>query len=121
MTVLGESLRVLEKNGGLRISVPDLSVTVKEYISVGDAGLFIENMLISAPPIKTIKQKIGLLVSGYRHHQWMYDGKSLAKLMTKAGFRDVTIQTLGETLIKINDGSDLFERSDQSTFVEGVK
>jgi predicted SAM-dependent methyltransferase len=118
---LSESLRVLEKNGVLRISVPDLSVAVKEYISAGDADLFMENMLVSAPPIRTIRQKIGLLVSGYRHHQWMYDGKSLAKLMTKAGFRDVTIQAPGETLITMNDGLDLFERADYSVFVEGVK
>ena len=118
---LSESLRVLEKNGVLRISVPDLSVVVKEYMSIGDADLFMEKMLVSAPSIKTIRQKIGLLVSGYRHHQWMYDGKSLVKLMTKAGFRNVTIQAPGESLIEMTDGLDLFERADQSVFVEGVK
>ena len=118
---LSESLRVLEKNGVLRISVPDLSVVVKEYMSIGDADLFMEKMLVSAPSIKTIRQKIGLLVSGYRHHQWMYDGKSLVKLMTKAGFRNVTIQAPGRSLIEMTDGLDLFERADQSVFVEGVK
>lgn len=118
---LCESLRVLKKNGVLRISVPDLKIAVDEYCSVGNADQFMEQMYVSAPSIKSIKQKIGLLVAGYRHHQWMYDGKSLSKIMTKAGFRDVIIQAPGVTLIEMKDGLDLFERSDQSIFVEGRK
>jgi hypothetical protein len=105
----------------LRISDPDLKIIVDEYCSVGNADQFMEQMYVSAPSIKSIKQKIGLLVAGYRHHQWMYDGKSLSKIMTKVGFRDVTIQAPGVTLIEMKDGLDLFERSDQSIFVEGRK
>ena len=105
----------------LRISAPDLTIAVEEYCDLGDADRFMEHMHVSAPPIKTIKQKIEILVAGYWHHQWMYDGGSLSKLMLNAGFRDVMIQAPGETLIEIKDGLDLFERSGQSVFVEGRK
>lgn len=118
---LGESLRVLKKNGVLRISVPDLKKAVEEYCYDSDADRFMRNMYVSAPPINTIREKIRILVAGYRHHQWMYDGASLSKIMTEAGFRDVTIQAPGKTLIEMKDGLDLFERSDESVFVEGVK
>jgi hypothetical protein len=42
---------------------------------------------------------------GPRHHLWMYDGSSLAKLLHEAGFADVVIMPPGET--NIADPGDL--------------
>jgi hypothetical protein len=51
----------------------------------------------------------------------MYDGKSLSKLMDAAEFRDVRVCKEGETLIQNPDGLNLYERSEQSVYVEGMK
>ena len=33
-----------------------------------------EAILVEAPPINSLKEKLILFITGYRHHQWMYDG-----------------------------------------------
>ena len=116
-----ESLRVLESGGILRVSVPDLRKAIDEYILDCDADRFMTGLLVTAPPINTVTEKLKVLVSGYRHHQWMYDGKSLSKLMSDRGFRNVTIQEPGSTMIEDAVGLDLHERSEQSLYVEGQK
>lgn len=116
-----EAFRVLDDKGVLRISVPDLQLAIEGYQKEKDADRFMEGILVSAPPFRTLKQKVVLLLSGYRHHQWMYDGASLAKLMVEYGFSNVTIQQAGMTLIENPVGLDLHERSDISVYVEGVK
>ncbi len=118
---LSEAFRVLESGGILRISIPDLKKSIDDYNATGDADKFITEILVTSPPINTLKQKLLLLMRGYRHHQWMYDGKSLAKLIVDAGFRDVAVQAPGETLIEEAEGLDLFERSENSVYVEGRK
>lgn len=118
---LGEALRVLEADGVLRISVPDLRKAVASYLKSNNADTFIASLHIAAPPVNTTRQKLRLFVSGYRHHQWMYDGDSLANLMRGAGFRNVTIQAAGNTLIKSPGALNLSERVEESVYVEGVK
>ena len=118
---LKEALRVLEARGVLRIAVPDLRAIISEYNRHEDADRFMDAMLVTAPPFNSMKQKISLLISGYRHHQWMYDGASLSRLMTKAGFHNVSILEPGKTLIANPINLDLSERSEQSVYVEGVK
>lgn len=118
---LAEARRVLESGGVLRISVPDLGIAIKEYLDSSDADLFMRSMLVEAPPISTLKQKVSLLAAGYRHHQWMYDGQSLSKLLTEMGFKDVEICEKGYTKISDAFGLDLYERFEQSVYVEGVK
>ena len=51
----------------------------------------------------------------------MYDGRSLSLLMEKSGFRDVRIYKKGETSIKDLNGLNLYERSEESVYVEGIK
>lgn len=118
---LAEARRVLREDGILRIAVPDLTVAVEEFRAGGDADRFMERILVEAPPINTLKEKFSLLVSGYRHHQWMYDGASLAKLMSENGFREVTVEEAGRTRIENPVGLDLHERSEESVYVEGLK
>lgn len=118
---LNEALRILKKSGVLRIAVPDLRIVINNYLTVGDANKFMEQMFVQAPPISNLKEKLKLIISGYRHHQWMYDGKSLSLLMEESGFRDVRVYSKGETSIKNLNGLNLHERSEESVYVEGIK
>lgn len=118
---LNEALRILKKSGVLRIAVPDLRIVINNYSTVGDANKFMEQMFVQAPPISNLKEKLKLIISGYRHHQWMYDGKSLSLLMEESGFRDVRVYSKGETSIKNLNGLNLHERSEESVYVEGIK
>lgn len=118
---LNEALRVLQVDGVLRVSVPDLRKSVDSYLQDNDADKFIEGLRVAAPPVNTIGQKLRLFFAGYRHHQWMYDGNSLANLMQSMGFRNVTIQQAGNTLMKSPGALNLSERIEESVYVEGIK
>lgn len=118
---LKEAKRVLEVDGILRISVPDLRIAVDEYVRDGDADCFMEGILVQSPPFETARDKLRLILGGYRHHQWMYDANSLALLMEAEGFRNVTPCRGLETQIKNPEGLDLFERASSSAIVEGQK
>lgn len=121
LTFLREALRILQPDGILRIAVPDLQIVANKYFVEGDADSFMEEILVEAPPINSLKEKLILLITGYRHHQWMYDGKSITLLLKNVGFKNVRILPEGETLIKNSNGLDLYERCDSSVYVEGTK
>lgn len=78
-------------------------------------------ILVQAPPINTLKQRIILLLAGYRHHQWMYDGSSLSKLLNKNGFKDVEVCTGGYSKIANPNSLNLYEQVETSVYIEGVK
>ena len=118
---LNEVFRVLEPGGVLRVAVPDLKLAVNFYVQTQDADAFMEKILLAPPPINTIKQKISLFFIGYRQHQWMYDEKSLYKLIKKVGFKKVFTCKAGETNILNPYNLNLHERSDESVYVEGLK
>ena len=118
---LYEAKRILKIDGVLRVSIPDLKYYVEEYLNNGDADKFMTGILVESPPINTLKQKVFLLLNGYRHHQWMYDGKSLSFLFREFGFKNIKICKEGETTIKNSTGLDLFERGMNSVYVEGTK
>ena len=101
--------------------MPDLKIAINNYLMNGDANEFMEYISVEARPISNLREKLQLLISGYRHHQWMYDGKSLSILMETVGFRNVKIYKKGETSIKNLKGLDLYERCEESVYVEGIK
>ncbi len=115
-----EVKRVLKSGGVVRIAVPDLKIYTDAYLKSGDADTFMKRLLVQAPEIKTLKQKINLLVSGYRHHQWMYDGNSLKKLLLEMGLKNAAICTNGKTNISNYGALDLFERKKNSVYVEAI-
>jgi hypothetical protein len=80
-----------------------------------------KRILLTFPPINTIKQKISLFFKGYRQHQRMYDEKSLSKLIKKVGFKKVFICKAGKTNLLTHGNLNLNERSDDSIYVEGIK
>ena len=118
---LKETLRVLKSGGIIRISVPDLQLAVNTYAKSKDADAFMESILVEAPPISSLKQKFRLLAVGYRHHQWMYDGNSLIKLLKKIGFHKAEVCQPGYTNMSDPGGLDCYERSENSVYVEAIK
>ena len=118
---LYEAKRILKNDGVLRIAIPDLKISVERYIANEDADEFMNSLLVEAPPIKSLKQKVFLFMNGYRHHQWMYDGKSLSNLFREVGLKNIKVCAEGETSIKDSSGLDIFERAEQSVVVEATK
>lgn len=118
---LQEAKRVLKDGGVLRISVPDLRLAVNKYLTSKDADAFMRGLLVQAPPINTLMQRFFLFVTGYRHHQWMYDGDSLARCLSEMGFKNVEICSDGKTNIQDSGSLDLYEQEEQSVYVEGIK
>jgi len=116
-----EAKRSLFNGGVLRIAVPDLRKQVMQYIEHSDADLFIEHTNLSPEELSSFMHKLKLIIVGFRHHQWMYDGESLSKLLLKVGFSKVLVLEPGETIIKEHDGLNLFENEDESLYIEAIK
>ena len=116
-----ESKRCLVNGGILRIAVPDLKKQVMQYVEHSDADLFLEQTYLSYGELSSFKQKLELLIVGFRHHQWMYDAESLSKLLLNIGFSKVFVSDAGETVIKDHEGLNLFEREDESLYIEAMK
>ena len=116
-----ECNRVLKKGGVLRIVVPDIKKLIDDYLLKGDADAFLERTLLVPPSLDSLKLMIQFFLVGNRHHQWMYDSKSLQKLLFKNGFVNPIEQLPGQTLI-LNPGNlDLSERSVDSIYIEAIK
>jgi hypothetical protein len=113
-----EVRRVLVPGGILRIAVPDLSKIVSSYMIGGDADVFFRRMNVEGNRPKTLVQRVQWLIIGPRHHMWMYDGNSLCRLLAESGFVDAKVVQPGETTIEVPGSLDLWERSDESVYVE---
>lgn len=118
---LRESIRVLCPGGVIRIAVPDISKLINMYSESRDAERFVESTHMCVARPRKLIQTIKLLIVGPRHHQWMYDGKSLCAVLDKAGFKNTVVLKAGETTIKNPDRLDLREREAESVYVEAVK
>lgn len=118
---LTEAYRVLCPSGIIRIAVPDIKKQVAQYSDSGDADSFVDSTKMCVPRPTSLVQKIRFLLVGTRHHQWMYDGASLSKLLQKHGFIEVEVMPVGKTKIPDPGPLDLQERSSESVYVEGRK
>ena len=118
---LKECLRTLSPKGVLRIVLPDLRKLIDSYLENGDADLFIKESYLTAPPIETLIDKLKLTLIGYRHHQWMYDSKSLSRILLDIGFGKVIEQKPGHTCMYNYGELNLSERSESSFFIEAIK
>lgn len=115
---LKEARRLLCSGGIIRIAVPDISIQVKKYIESNDADAFISATHLTQLRPKTVAQRLKILLVGTRHHQWMYDGKSLSRLLLDHGFIDPRVLKEGESTINDPSNLNLSERVSESVYVE---
>ncbi len=116
-----EAYRVLRPGGAIRIAVPDLALLVDRYNQTGDADEFVSASLLASDHPRTLAGRVRYLVLGGRHHAWMYDDRSLIALLEAAGFHGVQRMRPGDTSLRDVGALDLFERADESLYVEAFK
>jgi hypothetical protein len=104
----------------VRIVAPDLARFVEDYSMTGDADEFFASMHKGLARPVGILSRVKWALIGPRHHLWMYDGPSLSKLVSDAGFVDVMIMPAGKTNIPDSGGLDLEERANESVYVEAA-
>ncbi len=117
---LKEARRLLVPGGVIRLVVPDIKKLADQYISTGDADFFIKSTILWTNSPKSLLERAHLLIVGFRNHKWMYDGKSLSKLLGDHGFIQMRVVQSGETMIEKPAPLDLHERESESVYVEAV-
>ena len=117
---LAEAKRVLKDKGILRVVVPNLKQLADEYQLNGDANRFIKSSLLTADKSHGFLNRLKSLISGARHHQWMYDEKSLCVLLMDNGFTDTIALQAGQTRIQNPGELNLRERFEESIYVEAI-
>jgi SAM-dependent methyltransferase len=118
---LSEARRVLKPGGRLRLAVPDLERLASAYLADGDADTFVERLLLATEPPSALRDVLRQLIVGPRNHLWMYDGRSLSALLSATGFVDVQTLPPGATHITDSEPLNLFERADESIYVEATR
>lgn len=119
---LQEAMRVLKSGGVLRIGVPDLSILMDEYRQTGDMDRFVERSTMTEPkPRGLLRKLVYVFLTGFRHHNWMYDGASVSKLLLANGFKDPIVQPPGRTRIVEPGALDLAERAASTVYVEALR
>jgi hypothetical protein len=113
-----EARRILMKNGIIRIAVPDLRMMVDKYLADGDADAFIDGTGLAHSRPKTLSEKLSYFIFGESRHRWMYDGPALVRLLSSKGFRNPCIMPAGSTMIPNPGGLNLFERVEESVYIE---
>jgi predicted SAM-dependent methyltransferase len=120
---LREAHRVLWPGGLIRLVLPDLQRRVEEYVASGDADAFVGSLCMRSRVNRTLRGRIRALVAGARDHQWMYDSRSLVKLLETNGLENATALPPGKTSVSdpLVANLDLWERCDESIYVEAVR
>lgn len=120
-TFLVEAHRVLAPGGILRLALPDLERLIENYVRERDADAFMSSLHVCSPRQTSLAARAGLFLYGNRRHNWMYDARSLLRLVSASGFTDVRSLPPGETTIPDPGALDLAERESESIYIEARK
>ena len=96
---------------------------LQPMVSIGSNGRVILGHLllsISGNTLQMVPQRMKMALIGPRHHQWMYDGRSLCRLLEQNGFSHAASTPAGATRIAVPGKLDLREREEESIYVEAV-
>lgn len=115
---LREGLRALRPGGVLRLAVSDLMFYAKRYVADGDLEYFMYHTHMTRPRLRGTVKKLGWLVTGDRHHKWMYDAAHLCGVLREVGYREARALAAGETGIAEPGELNLRERAPESLYVE---
>jgi predicted SAM-dependent methyltransferase len=118
---IAEAHRVLMVGGVIRLCMPDLKRMIEEYLEHEDADAFVEKTLMCVARPRSIGERLAMAIIGPRHHQWMYDAKSLTKLLESNGFAGCQTLKAGESNTTKSSGVDLYQHADHSFYLEAVK
>lgn len=114
--LLKECLRVLRKNGRIRLVVPDIRKVISNYAKSGDADVFCREFYGFDKD-----KKMGVSKSAIRGHQWMYDFESLSGLLKKVGFTMVEISSYRKSNMSDVDILDLSIHQELGLYIEAEK
>jgi hypothetical protein len=112
---------VLTLGGIIRIAIPDIRKLAVEYLANLDADKFVESTLLATDSANTLGARLKFLLIGPRNHRWMYDGPSMTKLLSSEGFSDAVVLNPGATRIEDPGALDLWERHEESVYIEAFK
>jgi hypothetical protein len=118
---LAEVMRVLRPGGVVRLAAPDLSLLVRAYVEDGDADGFVSGIYMGLDRPRGLRARARWTLVGPRHHLWMYDGESLVRMLSAAGFKDAAVTPPGSTRIPDPGQLDLRERASESVYVEAIR
>ncbi len=115
---LAEAHRALCPGGVLRIAVPNIQHMIDEYARTGDADRLLHDSMLGKRRARTVRERIALALFGDPGHKWMYDARSMVRLLTEAGFAEAAAVPPGVTSIADPDMLDLREREGETLYVE---
>jgi len=107
----------LRPGGVLRIVLPDLSHAALAYVSGAiDADTFVRRLRLSVEG-----QPWWSVVFGHAHHRWMYDTKSLARILEGIGYQEIKACEFRESRLNELAALDMPERREESLYVEAIR
>lgn len=114
--LLRECRRVLATDGRIRLVVPDLKKVAKKYFEGGGADEF--NREFFGFDKDRTSWPTRLFIRG---HQWMYDEKTLRKLLEEAGFRKIETSSCRQSLMPDVDRLDLEVHQELGLYMEASR